>query len=218
MSMKNALLYPQGGDARSTISGPARNAPSWGGPSMGTLASIGGTILGMGVGLPVLGTLARGIGTGLDVSRQNDQLASMGIRGRPVSFFSAFSPFGDDTQTQAMDAIENDEAGQASRDASVGLDAFGGPGRDIGGGNGGGVGSASGSGPGGSAGMGDSDGAASGTWAEGGYVPRDALVGGNPPGPDEGHIPIQSGEFVLPREAVKALGPQRLRMLQAMTQ
>ncbi len=215
MSMKNALLYPQGGDAQSTISGPAGKTPSWGGPPMKTVGSIGGTILGMVVGSPVLGTLARAIGTGFDVSRQNDQLARMGISGRPVSFFSAFNPFGDDTQTQAMDAIEADAAGQASREASVGLDAFGGLGRDIGGGNG--VGSASGSGPGGSAGMGDSDGAASGTWAEGGYVPRDALVGGNPPGPDEGHIPIQSGEFVLPREAVKALGPQRLRMIQAMT-
>ena len=54
-------------------------------------------------------------------------------------------------------------------------------------------------------------------WYNGGYVPRNALRGENPTGPDEGHIPIQSGEFVLPRSAVKALGPQRLKMLQAMT-
>ena len=54
-------------------------------------------------------------------------------------------------------------------------------------------------------------------WASGGYVSRDDLRFGNPAGPDEGHIPIQAGEFVLPRKSVKALGPERLKMLQALS-
>ena len=54
-------------------------------------------------------------------------------------------------------------------------------------------------------------------WASGGYVSRDDLRFGTPAGPDEGHIPIQAGEFVLPRKSVKALGPNRLKMLQALS-
>jgi len=42
------------------------------------------------------------------------------------------------------------------------------------------------------------------------------MTGPDPRGPDEGYIPIQAGEFVLPRSAVDKIGQPRLRMLQAL--
>ena len=43
------------------------------------------------------------------------------------------------------------------------------------------------------------------SYAKGGMVTRDRLIGPNPPGPDEGYAALQSGEVVIPRDKARRM-------------
>lgn len=81
-----------------------------------------------------------------------------------------------------------------------------------------GTGGNSGTGNDSGAGNGGASGPSGTGYYNGGMVTESSLRGPDPRGPDEGHIPIQAGEYVLDRNTVEKLGPERLKMLQAMMQ
>ena len=200
-TMQQALLYPSGGispgapGVAGVVGGaptPSINSPAQEGMGLGNFANdMTSTNANIG---SLLGSVA---GKVLGFSNPVGLVAS--LVGRAIGAYGGFG--------------EDDAAAPGSSDVG-GEGPAGGPG-DPGASDVGGEGSPGGPGADSSGGDGSSDAGGEG-WYHGGYVPRDKIVGNNPAGPDEGYIPIQAGEFVLPRSAVQALGPQRLKMLQAM--
>ena len=115
-----------------------------------------------------------------------------------------------------------------SQDVATGIDnavdQFSGPVTDIpgsapsGGGDGGpGTGGNSGTGEDSGAGNGGASGPSGTGYYNGGMVTESSLRGPDPRGPDEGHIPIQSNEYVLSREVIKKLGPDMMKMIAALS-
>lgn len=103
-----------------------------------TLANIMSGV-GMISGFPGLGTIGSGIGAAIDTKRANDTLAAMGERpnvswGPVFANNMTFGLAGTPAAEQAIDSIESnpESQAQAAAEATIGLDAFGGPGPDTG--------------------------------------------------------------------------------------